>query len=261
MPGKCVSRLMGIALAASLLGCAAYPARDGDPTAARLETLTREQERLSLRLDETARALIELKDRVAAVEASSRQTAREPAEPRLEVVRVEPAAKPAAEPAPPKVPVVQVLPPPAEPPAAAPAPTGKPPSAEPTTPAGEPSPASALYAKAFGEYRQGQYAKAILDFEEFLAANPVHDYADDAQYWIGEGYFSQGEYDQAIVEFTRVVERHPQGNRAADAYYMIAQSYEKLGQKDRAGAFYTRLMGQYPSSEAAQRAKRRLESP
>lgn len=259
MQRRSVTRGAAIALAVSLLGCAAYPAREGDPTAARLDELTREQERLSLRLDETARALIELKDRVAAAESSARQAAREPPEPKLEVVRMEPAVRPAAEPSPPKVPVVQVLPPP---PAASPVPAGTAPAvAPPPAPAGEPSPASALYAKAFAQYRQGQYAKAILDFEEFLAANPVHDYADDAQYWIGECYFSQGEHDQAIVEFTRVVERYPQGNRAADAYYMIAQSYEKLGQKDRAGAFYTRLMGQYPSSEAAQRAKRRLESP
>lgn len=122
--------------------------------------------------------------------------------------------------------------------------------------------ASKLYQRAYSTYKQGQYARAILDFEEFVQKFPDHDHADSAQYWIGESYFSQGEYDQAIVEFNRVVDRYPGKTKAPEACLMIGTSYEKLGQADLARTFYRRLIAQYPQSEAAFKAEKKLlETP
>ena len=90
---------------------------------------------------------------------------------------------------------------------------------------------------------------------------PAHEYADSAQFWIGESYFSQGVYEQAIVEFNRVINAYPQGKRAPDALLMIGDSYKKLGQPDRAKAAYNRLIAQHPASEAAYMAKKRINSP
>ena len=123
------------------------------------------------------------------------------------------------------------------------------------------NPASAdLYRKAFNAYREGRYGQAILDFEDFLRVHPEHEYADNAQYWVGESYYSQGEYEQAVVEFSRVLDRYPHEAKAPDALLKIGLAYENLGQNDRAQVFWGRLQGQHPHSEAAREARQRMSA-
>jgi tol-pal system protein YbgF len=187
------------------------------------------QNRLELRLEEMTRNLLVLRERVDALETV--QKAREQVQsqieqPPLKVVKLEPVA-PVAAPA-----------------AAAPVDTA----------------ASDLYRQAFNAYREGRFGQAILDFEEFLGGHPEHEYADNAQYWIGESYYSQGEYAQAAVEFNRVLERYPHDAKAPDALLKIGLAYEQLGQPDRARVFWERLTNQYPHSEASREAQRRLHA-
>jgi len=45
------------------------------------------------------------------------------------------------------------------------------------------------YKKAYGEYLEYRYDKALTLFQDFLQRYPNHDLADNAQYWIGEIYY------------------------------------------------------------------------
>ncbi len=236
-----------------------------DDSDTRLALMAAEQKRLEMRMDELAQGLLDMKsrfDRVEAAQASltAQAAQRKSRPPKLEVVKIEP-AKPVEEAAP----VEEKVKPtgvrskaaaPATPVEKSSAPVIAPPKAR--TNDGE---AVKAYSGAFNAYRKGSYAKAILDFEDFVGKYPEHQYADSAQFWIGESYFSQGEFAQAIVEFNKVVERYPRKQRAADAYFMIGKSYEGLKQPDRARSFYGRLVELYPSSEAAFKAKKLMATP
>ena len=46
-------------------------------------------------------------------------------------------------------------------------------------------------------------------FEDFVRANPTHEYADNAYYWMGECFYGQTEFALAIGEFQKVAEMYP----------------------------------------------------
>lgn len=219
---------MGI-FATLVIGCAGTQSQTQVPEwQTRLDELRNSQNRLELRIEEVTRNLLVLRERVDAQEAalaalSDTEKAPE-APPPLRVVRLEPTR---TEPVP-------------------------------LTAGG--TAAADLYRRAFNAYREGRHAEAILDFEEFLQLYPDHEYADNAQYWIGESYYSQKEYEQAVVEFNRVLDRYAHEAKAPDALLKIGRSYEQLGDRERARIFWGRLVSQYPQSEAARSARKLLSA-
>ncbi len=212
-------------------GCAGTATRSGPPPwQPGLDEMARTQARLELRLEEVTRNLLVLRERLDAQEAALKdlQAQQAPAAPPkpLRVVRLE------------------------APPSPAPAARG------PAEPGSAPVD---LYRKAFNAYREGRFGQAILDFEEFLRRYPDHEYADNAQYWIGESYYSQGEYGQAVVEFQRVIERYPQESKAPDALLKIGLAYDRLGDKEKARVFWSRVVDRHPDTEAARQARKLLD--
>ncbi len=247
--------LFAVFFLAFMAGCA------DTATVARVDGQERElsaqraaDQKLALRVDELSREMVDLKERLSLAEKEV-SAMRAPQKPQIQSAEPPPPAKIQASTVESK-PVEVDIPPPA--PAKAPAAGGQQQAeAKPQTPVPQDE-ASASYATAFAAFRNGKYAKAILDFEDFLIKYSDHDYADDAQYWIGESYFSQGEYEQAIAEFSRLMDRFSLRARSADACLMIGESYDKLGQGEKARAFFSRVVKDYPNSEAARRAGYRL---
>lgn len=245
-----------VALVALVSGCAGLGTPPTAPDArVKLEEMARAQARVELRVDEVTRTLLALRERVEAQDAAikalkeasreEKDAGRDEPEPPLPVVRVEPLPAPRQ----------------AEPQAAAPR---TPPPAPDVSPPSRPSPgqdqaaASDLYRRAFNGFREGRYGQAILDFEEFLRRYPDHDYADNAQYWIGECYYSQTEYEQAIGEFGRVLDRYAGASKVPDALLKIGLCYQNLGDQEKARAFWKRLVSEHPDSEAASQARKLL---
>ena len=263
------------ACAISAAGCASLGFPSGTTqTETRLQRAEQSQSRLEMRLDEMTRNLLQLRERLALQEETQKELVREvsevrraqaerPPEPPLTVVKVEPLSEPLPPPRPPPVaaPALDV------PKADKPAPLEKPAKIEKTfapaqtrsTAAGRDREAADLYRRAFSGFREGRFGQAILDFEDFLRRHPDHEYADNAQYWIGESYYSQGEYEQAIVEFSRVLDRYPDESRCPDALLKLGLCYDKLGDADKARVFWTRLDNKYPDTEAGHQARKYLQ--
>ncbi|MBW2123070.1 MAG: tol-pal system protein YbgF [Deltaproteobacteria bacterium] len=116
-----------------------------------------------------------------------------------------------------------------------------------------------LYQGAFKAYSRGEYREAISRFEEFLAAFPSSDLADNALYWIGECYYGNEDFERAVSAWLKLVDRYPLGNKVADALYKIGVSYGHLKNPQKAREFLTRVMDNYPFSDAAAKAKTRLD--
>lgn len=117
----------------------------------------------------------------------------------------------------------------------------------------------AMYERAFGMFKQRQFGEASIAFEEFVRANPSHEYADNAYYWMGECFYGQGEFSLAIGEFQKVPELYPGGNKVPDSLLKIGLSYANLGNKKSAEKTFRQLVDAFPQSEAAAKAKQKLE--
>jgi tol-pal system protein YbgF len=118
----------------------------------------------------------------------------------------------------------------------------------------------AEYQAAVDALKAGDYAEAISMLREFIRRYPDHDYADNAQYWLGEAYYAQKDYKRALEEFRATVERYPRGNKVPDALLKVGYCYAALGQIADARATLEQLISVYPRSRSAQLATTRLDT-
>lgn len=143
--------------------------------------------------------------------------------------------------------------------APAPAPAGSAPAAPANDLDGE-DPALALYRRGTTALKAREHAAAITAFRDLVARFPAHDYADNAQYWLGEAYYDQKDYARAISEFRATVSRYPRGNKVPDALLKIGFAYQALGETDKARAALQQVLTLYPGSSPAAIATARMES-
>lgn len=116
-----------------------------------------------------------------------------------------------------------------------------------------------LIGEAF--YREGQFDKAIKEFEGFLAFFPRHEISDLAQYRLAMSYYDQlkpVEQDQgltakALEQFKKLVKEYPDSRYATDALAKIDICRGRLAQKEVWVATYYFSQGN-PSA-----ARQRLE--
>jgi tol-pal system protein YbgF len=133
----------------------------------------------------------------------------------------------------------------------------------PAAPAPRPTPdaegeAPRLYRLAYDHVRAGRFPEAERDLREFVRRFPRHDYADNAQYWLGETYYARKTYSEAATAFRAVVERWPTGNKAPDALLKLGYSLLQLGDAGKGRGVLQQVVTHYPNTEAARLADRRL---
>lgn len=118
-----------------------------------------------------------------------------------------------------------------------------------------------LYREALEILRSGHPEAARVGFRRFLDANPQHDYADNALYWIGECDYAAGNLGAAERSFRALVERYPRGNKVPDAMLKLGFTLQALGDEAAGRAVLESLTRAYPRHEAARLASARLARP
>lgn len=121
--------------------------------------------------------------------------------------------------------------------------------------------AAADYRAAVELVKAGNHTEAIEGLRAFLRKYPRHDYADNAQYWLGEAFYAQKDYPHALAEFRNVIETYPRGNKVPDALLKVGYCYSALGQGAKARAVLEQVVNLYPKTEPAALATKRLETP
>ena len=121
--------------------------------------------------------------------------------------------------------------------------------------------AGAEYRAAVELLKSGKSDEAIAALRAFLVHFPKHDYADNAQYWLGEAFYAQKDFTKALVEFRATIETYPRGNKVSDALLKVGYCYQALGQADKARAVLEQVVNLYPKTEPAALAAKRLETP
>ena len=121
--------------------------------------------------------------------------------------------------------------------------------------------ASGDYRAAVELVKTGKHDDAVAALRAFVTKYPRHDYADNAQYWLGEAFYAQKDYGHALSEFRKVIEVYPRGNKVPDALLKVGYCYQATGQGEKAHAVLQQVVTLYPKSEPAMLAAKRLETP
>jgi len=118
----------------------------------------------------------------------------------------------------------------------------------------------AAYDKAFQALKELRYADAAEGFQDFLKNHPNSEYADNAQYWLGESYYVTRNYDIALEAFEKLVSKFPDSPKVGDSLLKIGYTHYELKQWDQARAALEQVQQQYPGTPLARLAESRLRS-
>lgn len=135
---------------------------------------------------------------------------------------------------------------------------GKPPS-RPSTPEKPVSQEKKDYESIRASYKKGNYEEAIRGFKELLEKYPDSEYADNAQFWIGESYMALQDFEQAILAYQKVINKYPQGNKIPNAMLRQAVAFYKIEDNISAKVRLKNVIEKYPGSREAKIAKEKLE--
>jgi tol-pal system protein YbgF len=115
-----------------------------------------------------------------------------------------------------------------------------------------------LYRQSVDALHDGRNGVALAGFRKFLTRYPHHDYADNAQYYIGECYYDLNQFHASAREFRRVVDRYPHGNKVPEAMLKLGLSQLATGERSDGRRVLESLRRIYPKQAAARVAADRL---
>ncbi|MCP3926655.1 MAG: tol-pal system protein YbgF [Desulfobacterales bacterium] len=115
-----------------------------------------------------------------------------------------------------------------------------------------------IYKRAYQEFRNKRYKKAIQLFNRIVKQYPESKLANNALYWTGEIYYDLKKYETAIVFFKRLMKRYPKGNKVPDATLKAGYAFLSLGNKKQAKYYFTRVVSNFPFSRAGSIAEKKL---
>ena len=117
-----------------------------------------------------------------------------------------------------------------------------------------------LYDTAWADYTAGNYDLAIEGFNGYVRSFPRSEFADNAQYYVGESFFQRGKLAEAVDAFGRVISTYPKSDVVGQAYYKRGLCFERLSQPDRARESYDVVVKTFSDTDAGRLAKQRLDA-
>ncbi len=112
-----------------------------------------------------------------------------------------------------------------------------------------------IYNTAYMDLSRGNYELALQGFTEYLRRYPDSEFADNAQYWIGEIYYARAEYQRAIENFKKVLLDFPKGDKRAAALLKIGYCYFQLNAPKAGEQYLKMVIDKFPAAEEARLAK------
>ncbi|MGZ4969139.1 MAG: tol-pal system protein YbgF [Methylobacter sp.] len=114
------------------------------------------------------------------------------------------------------------------------------------------------YQQAYDALRNGHNAQAIAEFNALLSKNPKGEYANNAQYWLGEAYRVNQDIDSARKAFSNVIENYPGSSKVPDALLKLGTIEIEQKNPAKAREYLTRVTSDFPSSTASRLAAKKL---
>lgn len=111
---------------------------------------------------------------------------------------------------------------------------------------------------AMGAVRSGDFGSAAPRLEAFLARHPDSGYAPSARYWLANALYAQREHARAIAAFQAFVADAPRHPRVPDALLSMATSQAEMRDPRAARLTLQALVKDHPDTEAARLGSQRL---
>lgn len=124
----------------------------------------------------------------------------------------------------------------------------------------DPAVAKVAYEEAFDALKNRRYAEASRMFSDFLSRYPASEYADNAQYWLGESYYVTRNYRVALETFQRLLTLFPNSGKQPDARLKIGLCYYSLQNWEAAERELNSVVQDFPDSTVSRLAQRQLNS-
>ncbi len=115
------------------------------------------------------------------------------------------------------------------------------------------------YKVAFGLLKEGKYKESIKAFKDFVKKFPTSEFADNAQYWLGQANYRSRKYKQALKDFEDLIARFPDSPKVADARLKVGYVYFELKNWSAARDALNDVVKRYPDSTVAKKAQVRIE--
>jgi tol-pal system protein YbgF len=116
----------------------------------------------------------------------------------------------------------------------------------------------ALYQQAYELLRNGHNSQAIKAFKQVIQQFPAGEYADNAQYWLGEAYKVNQQPELAKAAFNKVIELYPDSPKVPDALLKLGYIEIEQNNLTKAREYLTRVKVDFPGTAAAHLATKRL---
>lgn len=128
-------------------------------------------------------------------------------------------------------------------------------------------PAEELYSKGEQELNRRRYEDARTHFRRIVERHPDSSYAPRARFLIGEAFYREGEFDKAIKEFEAFLAFYPRHLIADLVQYRLAMSYydqlkpveQDQGLTIKALEAFKKLVREYPESRYAPDALAKID--
>lgn len=119
-------------------------------------------------------------------------------------------------------------------------------------------PPDVLYANALRDYQAGKGDLASQEFTDYIKFYPNTDLAGNAYFYLAEMQYRGGNYAQAVKNYDEVLQTFPDGNKAAAAELKKGLALIELGRQDDGVAALRHVVQRYPKTTEAQQARERL---
>ncbi len=115
-----------------------------------------------------------------------------------------------------------------------------------------------LYNNALRDYNGGNNDVAVQEFNDYIKFYPNTDLAGNAYFYLAEVQFKAGDYAKAIVNYDLVLQNFPSGNKAATAQLKKGYALLELGKEDEGTQELKHVIQRYPRTNEATQARERL---
>jgi len=112
------------------------------------------------------------------------------------------------------------------------------------------------------KFKNGEYRDAVKLFSDIVAQYPDHYLVPNAKYWIALSYlnFDPSDRQRALETASALLDVLPKThNKYADTLLLMGQIYFNLRQCDSSKKYWTRVISELPASDAAKKARARIE--
>lgn len=92
--------------------------------------------------------------------------------------------------------------------------------------------------------RNGDYARAIAEYQALLSNKPTEEQAREASFLIGESHFLNGDYQPAKEALERFLQDYPEDERGVQVLFLLARSYDGAGDCTTAIEYYRKYLAQ-----------------